>query len=741
MLRLMEFNRWLRIALLTGLFSVLAVPFVISTEMFFPFITGKNFAFRILIELLAGGTLILALRDPAYRPKFSWVGIAVLSLMAAATLATIFSVEPNKSFWSNFERMEGLIGTLHLGLWFFIATILLSTEKLWERFLQTSLGASFVMACYGLMQISGLIGINQSATRIDGTFGNSIYMAVYMLFHVFLGLYLMSKWKGQRVVLYLYGTVIFLDILALYFTATRSATLGLIGGLVIAALGVGLFDRSRPQLRKWAIGALVAIGIIVIGFFSVRNLEYVQTDPVLSRFATISFTERTIISRFMIWGMAFEGVKENPILGWGQENFSYVFNKYYNPQMYQQEQWFDRAHNAFIDWLIAGGLLAFLAFISLFVLAAWAFLRAPNLSVAERSVLLGLLAAYAFHSLFVFDNLMSSVYFFLVLALAHSFTRKGLPSSVALTRPVTGVPLWSASGATAVLTLAAIWYLNVPGMANAKELIDAITTVKIERNALGTEVQVARDPKENLEIFKTVATKAPLGRQEAVEQLFQATAAVVQNQNVSPDTRMGFLNLANERGLQMLKERPNDARLELFVGAFLDQAGQFEQALPHLLRAHELSPNKQWILFETAINNYAQSGNTAKAVELTKQAFDLAPEYNEARIFYAMALIFNGEQEKADALLMERFGTAIVNDSRLLSAYVQREDFARAAAIWKLRAEATPNDIQTLVSYAVAQKGAGDLSGAMATLRLAIERAPQYREQLQQIAEELGGSL
>lgn len=737
----MEINRWLKITLLTGLWSVLFVPFVIATDMFFPFITGKNFAFRIIVELLAAGTVVLALRDPAYRPKFSWISMGVLSLMAAATLATLFSVEPTKSFWSNFERMEGLIGTLHLGLWFFIAAILLSTEKLWERFLQTSLGASFIMACYGLMQIGGLIGINQSGTRIDGTFGNSIYMAVYMLFHIFLGLYLAFRWKGARLVYWVYGAAVFIDILALYFTATRSATLGLIGGLMVAGLGIGLFDRSRPQLRKWAIGALVAIGLIVIGFFSVRNLEYVQTDPVLSRFATISFTERTIISRFMIWGMALEGVKENPVLGWGQENFSYVFNKYYNPQMYQQEQWFDRAHNAFIDWLIAGGLIALLAFVSLFALAAWAFFKAPGLSTAERAVLLGLLSAYAFHSFFVFDNLVSSIYFFLLLALAHSFTRRALPSSIALTRPVTGAAFWGGSAAAVAAGLAAVFYLNMPGIANAKDLIAAISSSKVERNALGQEVQVAKDPKESLEAFKSVAVDFPLGRQETIEQLFQTTAAIAQNQNVSPDVRMAFADLAYERGLKMLEERPNDARLELFMGAFLDQVGAYDKALPHLLKARELSPNKHWIMFELAINNYAQSGNTAKAVETAKQAFDLTPHYREARMFYAMALILHGEQAKADALLTEGFGTTVINDNRLLNAYVQTKQFARAAAIWKLRAEATPDDIQTLVSYAVAQKEAGDLPGAIATLRVAAQRAPQYREQIESIATQLGGTL
>jgi O-antigen ligase len=118
------------------------------------------------------------------------------------------------------------------------------------------------------------------------------------------------------------------------------------------------------------------------------------------------------------------------------ENFNFVFNKYYDPNMWGQEQWFDRAHNAYIDWAIAGGILGLLAFIALFIFAAIACMRASQLSVAERSILIGLICAYAFHSLFVFDNLMSSVYFFALLSLAHGMSKRELPRAMILTRPM-----------------------------------------------------------------------------------------------------------------------------------------------------------------------------------------------------------------------------------------------------------------------------------------------------------------
>jgi hypothetical protein len=81
--------------------------------------------------------------------------------------------------------------------------------------------------------------------------------------------------------------------------------------------------------------------------------------------ASISLSEGA--TRFTVWNLAFEGFKERPLLGWGQEGFNFVFNTYYTPELWSQEPWFDRAHNIFLDWLIAGGILGLLGYLSLYV--------------------------------------------------------------------------------------------------------------------------------------------------------------------------------------------------------------------------------------------------------------------------------------------------------------------------------------------------------------------------------------
>src|SRR3990167_6261703 len=146
----MNLNSILRNCLLVGIFLIPLVPLIVVTSplfpsLFFPYITGKNFTFRILTELLVGGWLILMLRDATYRPHRSLITAAVAILVGIVAVADIFGVSSFKSIWSNFERMEGLVTMVHLLLYFLVATSILTTEKLWARFWQISLGVASIV--------------------------------------------------------------------------------------------------------------------------------------------------------------------------------------------------------------------------------------------------------------------------------------------------------------------------------------------------------------------------------------------------------------------------------------------------------------------------------------------------------------------------------------------------------------------------------------------------------------------
>jgi len=114
--------------------------------------------------------------------------------------------------------------------------------------------------------------------------------------------------------------------------------------------------------------------------------------------------------------MSIQGFKEKPLLGWGQDNFPYVFAKYHDPHMYGQEPWFDRSHNVFFDWLIAAGALGLLSHLALYGVAAYLTLKTRGFSKGEKSLIYGVLIAQFVNNLFIFDNLASYILFFALLA-------------------------------------------------------------------------------------------------------------------------------------------------------------------------------------------------------------------------------------------------------------------------------------------------------------------------------------
>src|SRR5437016_2533805 len=99
----------LRWVVFGGIFALPFIVFLVAQSLFFPFITGKNFTFRIIVEIKTGAYLALALANPVYRPRRSYLlGVFALFVVIVA-LADAFGVYPFKSFWSNYERMDGWV--------------------------------------------------------------------------------------------------------------------------------------------------------------------------------------------------------------------------------------------------------------------------------------------------------------------------------------------------------------------------------------------------------------------------------------------------------------------------------------------------------------------------------------------------------------------------------------------------------------------------------------------------------
>lgn len=393
-----------------GLFIIPCLTLYVADTLFFPFITGKNFAFRIIVEIIFASWVLLAMYDATYRPKFSWILGTFGIFLAVMLVANLNGEHALTSIWSNYERMDGYVTLVHVFLYFVVLGSMFKTETMWTYFLNLSIGVACIVSLKGLAQLGA-----GTTDRIDSTLGNSAYMAVYMLFHIFFLFYLFIKTKVTPY-RFIYGLLGILFIYVLLQTGTRGTAIGLATGLISTLVYVSLFASRFKQLQKYSMGAFVVVLVLIAGFISARDTAFIHNTPALERIASIDLG-KDLETRKVIWGMAAEGIKERPLLGWGQGNFNYVFNDKYDPRLYSQEQWFDRVHDIILDWLIAGGVLGFLAYVSIFASLFYYLVILPirkpdnSFTVLERAVLVGLIVGYITHNLVVFDNIVSYIFF------------------------------------------------------------------------------------------------------------------------------------------------------------------------------------------------------------------------------------------------------------------------------------------------------------------------------------------
>jgi len=724
----MTLERALRFVVLAGVFALPFIPLIVAQSLFFPFITGKNFTFRIIVEIITGAWLALALVHPQYRPNRTWLLGAFALFVFVIGLADVFGANAMKSIWSNFERMEGWVTLAHLFAYFVVAVSVLKTENLWKRLWQTSIGVSVLIGIYGLFQLMGFITINQGGVRLDATLGNATYLAVYMLFHIFLtALLWVQSWSDARSKMMLgitYGTVIALQSFVLLFTATRGAILGLVGGVFLSALIMIVLANKSKVAWRLSVGVVGLILFLTGGFFAIKETSFVRGIEPLQRIASISLSESTVNARFMNWGMALEGIKERPILGWGQENYNLVFNKYYNPGMYAQEPWFDRVHNIIFDWLIAGGIIGFLAYASLFVLAFIYIWRGRTFSSAEKAILTGLFAAYGFHNLFVFDNIVSYILFFSVLAyisvrVANEYENQLLFQKEWFSRKA--LPFVSVAVIICIWGIA--WGVNAKALATNRALLQAVAPQQegIEKN---------------LEYFKESINYGTFGTQEAREHLAQGTAQLAGNNNVPDEVRSAFFETAVSEIEQQIEDAPRDARFPLLLGTLLNLYGLTDEGLQYLGKAHELSPNKQTILFQIGFANM-NKGNVAAATENFKKAFELEPEYAQARALYVAALITSNDFRGASEIQQPLIEIGATPDQRVVEAYVSKGRYDKVIELWKARIEQYPEDAQARFALSAAYFAAGNPAEAIRRLEATVRDIPSVAAQAEQLIEQI----
>ena len=791
--------------------SIGVIPFLawlVSDSMFFPFITGKNFFFRVLVEIAFASYLILAIREPMYRLKGSIMLYIYGAFMVIIGIADYIGVDSYLSMWSNYERMEGYITHIHLFAYFIVLYAFLKEEKSWNRLMGLFVAANVPVLMEGLLQLLGrpefifakfapalqpilkqVYSVHMSdSLRLDSSLGNAAYYGIYTLFNLIFALLLIVKaerfnksfldillnrnnnkdvnkennntklkllwnklkfnFKGilhlvtlmlaSLVVLYssyaavkqysaspaiyIAGMVALLisvyyfakdyikgdigkgvlaiialfNLMQLYYTQTRGSYLGLIGGVLVAILLVILYKVKKSIAKKvkstfaqYALTllsfalviAIVGEGIYAGASFVANNKEsnLVKNNVVLNRLATINiinpiagyklvkdpknnyqqlndyFGDITIVSRFLNAKIAIEGWTERPWFGFGQENYKNIFDKHFDPRMYSQEAWFDRTHNVFFDWLVAGGALGLAFYLALYLTPyyiMWLGRNKDKFSLAEKSAISGLLVAYFIHNIFVFDNLISYILFFMVLAYVGNKSTLGQEVKHLHIEENAKIIV---SSIIALCLIVALYFVNWMPYSTNLGLFRGLQYSEVARAIASQGGDPAPAIKEIQKTFAYAISNNNFGKLESLEQYVTKASEILSIQSTKAETakdlnaaKMAIITDAFATMDTYAASNTLSARsLTIYAGS-LAQLGLYDKALIIIDKALAVAPKKQ-ILLNFRAQLLMMLNRKQEAYDTAKASYILDPTYktSEELLYNAAAASKNGKDLKA----------------------------------------------------------------------------------------------
>lgn len=768
-------------------------------SMLFPYITGKNFAFRILVEIAAAAWIMLMILDKNFRPKKSallWIyGTFVFVLL----LADIFSVDPLRSFFSNYERMEGFSSHAHLFLYFLMLITLFKDKASWAKYKFILFLSNIPVLLLSLLQLLGLpnfapmkylpalrdaIGSkfapSQGGVQLDASLGNSTYLAIYAVFFIFLFVlaYIENKKEKNANNNWVYLLMALLNLVVLFYTQTRGAQVGFAAGVFVSALIILIGSRKFKDLKNKRRVSLAIVVLVVLGYVGLvafGNASFIQNSSTLSRLSKIStfanpttlvstFSklkaelynpsstyeslmsisgDGTFTSRLLNIKMSLEGFKERPILGWGQDNYYHVFSKYNDARMYAQEPWFDRSHNVFMDWLIAAGALGLIAYLALYVGAIWMMwfskggrAHKSSFDFIEKSLLTGLLIAYFIHNIFVFDNLISYLLFFIVLAFIASkySVRKEVKGAEKLSNSEAKSKMILFGPVVLLALLAGLYLLNIKYIEANRNIIRGLSPKAVEGEDPVTTLG------RSLVSFKKAIAAGGIAQMESREQLSQtalglyneiATAQIPQTEEYLPVYRLvsDFISTAKDSYEELLDKRPDPRSASIFA-AFLGGIGDNGLALKYGEMAHNMAPMKQSITI-SYIKELLAAGEFEEANNLAREMYDSDRGYTNAKSIYALTNLYVGNFDLGEEMLMNLDGTMNVDQS-LYEAYKAANETNRLISILKKNLEVNPDDINSAVLLSGIYVDLGNKGAAITVLRNLAKAQPELATQIEE---------
>ncbi len=697
----MSIEKILKRIIQVGSAAILFAPILVNSRFLFPYIHLKNIYFRFLVSALLVLLVWYLLEKGGIWGRKNYIFYSLLALVAVYIVAGIFGVNPYNSWWGNYERMDGILNYIFLLTYFFILINVFDKKEEWYFLVRASLLAALLVSAYGFLQKAGVKAdwIYFRGGRLDATIGNAAFLAGYLLLNLFLAAVL---WSVDKVRLwrwfYVFSMAIYLVII--YFTATRGAMLGLvIGGLTVWLLW-SLKKGGKQRAAFWLVVLLVLAG----GWWlrSQHQSQWIKKYPPLQRLASISLQDTTTIDRLRTWQTSWQSFKDRPILGWGPENYRYGFNKYYDPRLH--EPWFDRAHNVIFDYLNASGVLGLAAYLAIMVFAAVYGFYIWRRNALTGALLVGLLTAYLFQNLFVFDTLNTFLPLLVFLSwLSYqvlSIKSEGQENKYQ----------WQLPG-----SLYAFRYVLVGGLVLLVIVFDYNVIVRPARaNVLTIKAYASnRYPEKALNIFKQALDLNTFGSREISLQFSNfARDVIVSNRPLA--LKKEFFTASRDALLKILNKDPADIQARIALANLYQTYATIDPAyvdkMVELFDGHLQDSPRRIELYFTLAQGYLMKGDVERALGYLRQAYNITQDKHD--VYLNLLNVYSQIGDTANFLSLvdeyqRRLRLAPAHYRKLAQFYTRLGLYQQAEEILQdkvINENSSWNDYQLLL-YALTQVG------------------------------------
>jgi tetratricopeptide (TPR) repeat protein len=258
-----------------------------------------------------------------------------------------------------------------------------------------------------------------------------------------------------------------------------------------------------------------------------------------------------------------------------------------------------------------------------------------------------------------------------------------------------------------------------------------------------------------LHAFEQALARGSFAKQEIREQLTRAAQQLARDEELpaklavlypelsqagldekAGEVRQRFVALAEEELLAQMEEKPDDARVLVFVASFYRALGEPGAALSVLEHARELSPQKQHILYEVGFA-HLQLSQFEQMKAAFREAFELAQENKEARIYYAVAAIYARDEALVDELITEEYEEAFVEDDFVASAYYNTDQTQKVLELFRKRIEYNAGNLEMRLSLASFLRDVGRPAEAIAVIEEAMRVFPDFEAQGRQVIQQI----